>query len=160
MWYKNKKACVAQNNGRAHNIRLTSARGNSINMWNLGFQVGHKQAARFRASLSIDDKWCFSINGWLWMSTWTGPMSSYEFLLSLSLKCSKITTLLQKVPKLVNTLERFLNIINRFYNTYIPWVKTGKIHDIWILTDLLFCLSSSKTRVVLWKRFWNQQGLT
>ena len=43
------------------NIRLKSAMGNSINMLNFGLQVGHKQAARFCASLLIDDKWYFSI---------------------------------------------------------------------------------------------------
>ena len=44
------------------NIRSKSVMGNYVNMWNLGLQVGHEQADRSRASLSIDDKRCLSID--------------------------------------------------------------------------------------------------
>ena len=50
--------------------------------------------------------------------------------LILSPKCTKITTFLQITPKPENILKRLQNNYNVFKNTYIPWLKVDKIHDI------------------------------
>ena len=63
----------------------------------------------------------------------------------LSPKCTKITNFLQISPKPENILKRLQNNYNVFKNTYISWLKVGKIHCISTPPDLLFCLSSSKT---------------
>lgn len=59
---ENKNACVAQYMTEHINIMLKSTRGNSINMWNLGLQVGHEMRPASRASLLIDDNMSLSID--------------------------------------------------------------------------------------------------
>ena len=64
----------------------------------------------------------------------------------LSPKYTKSTTFLQITPRPENILERLQNNYNVFKKTYIPWLKVGKIYGISTPPDILFCLSSCKTR--------------
>ena len=127
------------------NIRLKLVRSSLVILVGLGLKVDWNQILPLHASLSIDNTECVSIDYCLQSST-TGLFDGQLWVfIILSLKCTKITTFLQITPKPENILKRLQNNYNVFKNTYIPWLKMGKIYGISTPPDLLFCLSSSKT---------------
>ena len=89
--------------------------------------VGWNLIWLMRASPSIDTTECVSIDCCL------RPSIDSHGRWSTSGLChfiSKITSFLQINPKSENILNILQNNYNVFKNTYIPWLKMGKIHGI------------------------------
>ena len=131
-----------QHGGKAYIIKLKLVKGNLVNCWRLGLQVGCDQTSFMCASLSID------------VLMWT----SIDIFFSISTDGRARWSSRVLAPNIIN---RLYIIIISSNDTYKPWVKVGQIHGLSTPPDLPFCLSSSKTDgQSLWKRFWKQQGLT
>ena len=76
---------------------------------------------------------------------WTGSMVIYESLI-LSPKCNKITTFLKITLKPENKLKRLQHNYNVSKNSYIPWLKVGKINDISTSNQMKHHMQQSDTR--------------
>ena len=118
------------------NIRLKLVRGYLVIHVGLGLKVGWNQIWSLRASLSIDNIVCVPIDCHLQSSITRLFDGQLRVFIILSPKYTKIITFLQISPKPENILKRIKNNYNIFKNTYIPWLKVGKIHGISESLDL------------------------
>ena len=99
-------------------------------MWDLGFKSAETQSGFCTlCRRSIPQSVCRSIVAFAHRSIVVVDGQLRVFII-LSPKCTKITNFLQINPKPENMLERLQNNYNVFENTYILWLKVGKIHGI------------------------------
>ena len=101
------------------NIRLKFVRDIMVNLVGLESKVVWNQIWSLRASGSIDNTECVSIDYRLQLSTAGLLDGQLRVFIILSLKCTKITIFLQITPKPENILKRLQNNYDVFKNTYI-----------------------------------------